>query len=178
MQYRRVFTLGGTLFFTVVTFDRQDIFTGENTVSILREAFREVLTQHPFQINAFVLLPNHLHTVWTLPEGDCNYPTRWRLIKSKFSRRWTKRPPVHSISRRKKGEQEVWQRRYWEHQIRDENDFIRHVEYIHFNPVRHELVESPGQWQFSSFHNYVRRGFYPPDWGADGNEMRVIGCME
>jgi putative transposase len=110
MQYRRAFTPGGTFFFTVVTFNRQDIFTGEDTVSILRNAFRNVVQQHPIRIDAFVLLPDHLHTIWTMPEGDSNYPTRWRLIKSMFSRGWAKRPPVRSISRRKKGEQAIWQR--------------------------------------------------------------------
>jgi putative transposase len=166
MEYRRVHSPGGTFFFTVLTFNRQTIFNHKNARTVLRDAFQHVRKNHPFTIDAIVLLPDHLHTIWTLPEDDGDYPTRWRLIKSYFTRNWKDRPIVQSASRIKKGEQAVWQRRYWEHQIRDEDDFIQHVEYIHYNPVKHELVSAPHLWSHSSFHDFVKRGVYEQDWGA------------
>jgi putative transposase len=142
-------------------------FTDEPCVSILREAFRYVLKNHPFHIEAIVILPDHIHTIWTLPEGDSDYPTRWRLLKSHFSHHFPngQHSPVSS-SRSRKGELEVWQRRYWEHQIRGEEDYARHVEYIHYNPVKHGLVQSVAEWPYSSFHRFVREGFYQEDWGT------------
>ena len=167
MQYRRARTKGGTYFFTVVTHKRNKILCQGNNVSLLREAFKHVMQEHPFTINAFVLLPDHLHCLWTLPCGDLDFSKRWRLIKSYFSRKcdgvYKHRP---SASRMKKKEQAVWQRRFWEHLIRGEQDFVRHVEYIHYNPVRHGLVNAPRNWEYSSFHRYLREGMYDVDWGA------------
>ena len=167
MQYSRTRTKGGTYFFTVVTYKRKKILTQSDNVSLLREAFRHVMEKHSFAIDAFVLLPDHLHCIWTLPNGDRDFSTRWRLIKSYFSKKCDDRhkntPPR---SRQNKKEQAVWQRRFWEHLIRDERDFVRHVEYIHYNPVRHGLVNAPRDWEYSSFHRYVREGMYDLDWGA------------
>jgi putative transposase len=125
------------------------------------------MTDHPFKIEAIVILPDHLHCLWTLPPGDEDFSTRWRLIKSYFSHRCTESDQGFvSASRRRKQEKAVWQRRFWEHQIRDEIDFARHVEYIHYNPVKHGLVKAPLDWAYSSFGRYVRTGYYPADWGA------------
>ena len=169
MKYRRARVEGGTYFFTVVTHRRRRFLCEPENVSHLREAFRYVMTRRPFKINAFVLLPDHLHCVWTLPVGDCNFSTRWRLVKSAFTRACDEayRGAV-SASRRRKGEQAVWQRRFWEHQIRDERDLIQHVEYIHYNPVKHGLVKAPKDWEYSSFHRYVSKGIYDQEWGSEG----------
>ncbi len=170
MQYRRSKTAGATYFFTVVTYQRQTLFDDPNMVELLRQSLRLVKQKHPFEIDAMVVLRDHLHCIWTLPQNDADFSMRWRLIKSNFSRHCSdlyKRQ--RNFSRVKKGEQAVWQRRFWEHQIRDERDFAQHVDYIHFNPVRHGLAEAPRDWLYSSFHRYVRDGCYPIDWGADGN---------
>ena len=167
MQYRRAKTPGATYFFTVVTYQRQTIFDDAQMVDLLRQCFRLVKQRHPFVIEAMVVLREHLHCLWTLPNDDADFSMRWRLIKSEFSRRCRddyKRN--RTVSRVRKGEQAVWQRRFWEHQIRDERDFANHVDYIHFNPVSHGLVAAPKDWLYSSFHRYVRDGCYPLDWGA------------
>jgi putative transposase len=168
MQYRRAKVPGATYFFTVVTYQRQRLFDAPEVVELLRESFRVVKQRHPFTIEAMVVLPDHLHCIWTLPQEDADFSMRWRLIKSEFSRRC---PEVYkrqrSASRVQKREQVVWQRRFWEHQIRDERDFARHVDYVHYNPVSHGLVKAPRDWEYSSFHRYVRDGCYPVDWGAN-----------
>ena len=129
-------------------------------------AFRETRRYHPFTTDAVVVLPDHLHAFWTLPEGDADFATRWRLIKSAFSRNLAAGEPI-SNSRATKGERGIWQRRYWEHTIRDENDFGRHVDYIHINSVKHGLATRVGDWPYSSFHRMVRLGVYPEDWAGD-----------
>jgi putative transposase len=167
MQYRRSTTQGATYFFTLVTHQRRPFLCHPPNISLLRETFRYVRAEHPFHIDAAVVLPDHLRCLWTLPDGDHDFSSRWRLIKSYFSHGCDpeyRLPP--SASRQKKREQAVWQRRFWEHQIRDEGDFIQHVEYIHYNPVKHGLVAAPQDWPYSSFHRYVRRGVYPADWGT------------
>ena len=167
MRYRRADIPGGTFFFTVVTFDRQPLFDTRG-VGLLRQALREVKRRHPFHIDAVVVLPDHIHTIWTLPPHDADFSTRWMLIKSGFSRRYAKLADVANsgASRLRRRERSVWQRRFWEHQIRDEQDYAAHVDYIHYNPVRHGLVSAPGDWPHSSFGRYVGLGVYPADWGA------------
>lgn len=144
MQYRRAKTPGATYFFTVVTYNRQHLFKTDEIIQLLRQAFHTVKQRYPFEIDAIVLLPDHLHCLWTLPDADADFSTRWRLIKTYFSRY---RPEDYkrqcSLARLKKKEQAIWQRRFWEHQIRDERDFRRHVDYIHYNPVSHQLVNAP-----------------------------------
>jgi putative transposase len=152
VYYRRDFTPGGTYFFTVVTAERRPLLAEPMTVTLLRGAFRTVLTHHPFRIDAIVVLPDHLHTIWTLPEGDSDYSRRWNRIKSLF----TAGCPAHlrsvpSATRISRREQAVWQRRFWEHRSRDDADFNHHVSYIHWNPVKHGLVQTPGEWAYSSF---------------------------
>lgn len=131
----------------------------------LRQIFRKVKSGHPFEIDAIVVLPEHLHYIWTLSPGDADYQTRWALIKAGFSRAI----PIgerRSISRIKRGERGIWQRRYWEHLIRDDQDFERHADYIHWNPVKHGWARRVGDWPYSSFHAYVRRGIYPMNWAG------------
>lgn len=167
MQYRRAKTPGASYFFTIVTHNRRPLLCEPENINLLREAFRYVMKKHPIKIDAIVILPDHLHCIWTLPEKDADFSTRWRLIKSYFSRQ------CHDYyqgkmnqSRQQKREKSIWQRRFWEHQIRDDRYFINHVEYIHYNPVKHELVKSPKDWQYSSFSRYVESGVYDAMWGA------------
>jgi putative transposase len=135
-------------------------------VDILREVMRNVKSAHPFPIDAMAILPDHLHALWTLPAGDCDHPMRWMLIKSGFSRRLRKGERL-TASPCAKGERGIWQRRYWEHLIRDERDFAHHMNYIHNNPVKHRYVNRVADWPHSSFHRHVRTGAIPADWGAD-----------
>lgn len=168
MQYRRAKTPGATYFFTLVTYQRQQIFHLPEAIDLLRQAVHQVKQKHPFTIEAMVVLPDHLHSIWTLPQDDADFSMRWRLIKTNFSRCYPDHlKPLRSLSRLHKGEQAVWQRRFWEHQIRDETDFAQHVDYIHYNPVRHQLVGAPKDWKYSSFHRYVANGMYVEDWGAN-----------
>ena len=165
-DYRRHRELGGTYFFTVAIAERRlDLLTRH--ISQLKEAFHLEQKIAPFSILALVILPDHLHTLWKLPPGDADYSNRWRRIKCSFSKNFPKNERV-SNSRMKKGERGLWQRRFWEHTIRDENDLYRHLDYIHFNPVKHEYVRQVVDWPYSTFHSYVKRGIYPRDWC--GNE--------
>ena len=172
-DYRRNFIAGGSFFFTVNLADRRlSLLTTH--IDALRAALRETRSRHPFTIDEIVVLPDHLHAVWTLPEGDADFAMRWRLIKSAFSRSLGSGGRV-SRSRAAKGERGIWQRRYWEHTIRDEDDFARHVDYVHINPVKHGLVARVRDWPSSSFHRMVRLGIYPEDWAgevpADGEDF-------
>ena len=134
-------------------------------IQLLRETVAKVKARHPFQIEAMVVLPDHLHAVWTLPAGDTRIGMRWGLIKSAFARRLP-RGELRSISRMLRGERGIWQRRYWDHLIRDEADLAAHCDYVHYNPVKHGLVSAAKEWPYSSFHRRVRDGLYPEDWGA------------
>ena len=134
-----------------------------------RESFHAIREDHPFDIIAIVLLPDHLHAVWELPRGDSDYSMRWRLIKSKFTRLWRDAAGSEGTitsSRQSKGERGIWQRRFYEHTCRDEEDVQRCMNYIHVNPLKHGLVERVRDWPWSSFHRYVRDGAYPIDWGS------------
>jgi len=164
-EYRRNFIVGGSFFFTVNLAERRLRLLTEH-IAELRAALRHVRRQHPFEIDAIVVLPDHLHAAWTLPQGDADFAMRWRLIKSAFSRSLPSNECI-SGSRVAKGERGIWQRRYWEHTIRDERDFARHVDYIHINPVKHGHVSRVVDWPYSSFHRMVRQGVYPPDWAGD-----------
>jgi putative transposase len=168
-DYRRWRVEGGTYFFTVVTHRRRQFLTSDISRASLREAFRRVRRRRPFKVVAIVLLPDHLHAIWELPRGDADYSTRWRQIKSLVTQALSGRigPAAGaSASRRRRGEQEIWQRRFYEHVCRDEGDLKRLVDYIHVNPVKHRLVARVRDWPWSSFHRYVRLGEYPPDWGG------------
>ena len=170
-NYRRNFIPGGSFFFTVNLADRRKRLLTAH-VALLRQAFRQVRQHHPFDIEAIVVLPDHLHAVWTLPESDADFALRWRLIKTTFSRGLPTGERI-SASRAGKGERGIWQRRYWEHTLRDEADFVRHVDYIHYNPVKHGHVTRVRDWPFSSFHRMVRLGVYPLDWAGDATDNAV-----
>jgi len=166
MKYRRAFIPGGSFFFTVATEKRRPVFASAESVEVLRMAFRVVRSTRPFEVDAMVVLPDHLHCIWTLPPGDADFATRWRLIKTWFTKHCDQalrsEPNRARIAKR---EQALWQHRYWEHLLRDEMDFARHVEYIHFNPVKHGYALSAMEWPYSSFRRYVETGAYPADWG-------------
>ncbi|WP_295445345.1 transposase [uncultured Thiodictyon sp.] len=164
-DYRRCRVPGGTYFFTLTLQERAASLLVDR-IDDLRNAFREVRTQHPFTIEAIVVLPAHLHCIWSLPDGDSDYSMRWRQIKSAFSRTIPKEERL-SASRRRKGERGIWQRRFWEHTIRDDRGYATRFDYIHYNPVKHGYVKRVKDWPFSSFHRYVRLGVYPEDWGGD-----------
>ncbi|MEN3111109.1 transposase [Uliginosibacterium paludis] len=162
--YRRNYIAGGTFFFTVALRDRRsDLLLRQ--ADLLKQAIAEIKAKRPFSIEAMVVMPEHLHAIWTLPEGDADYSGRWRAIKSGFVRALTKHGV--EVARNARGEAEVWQRRFWEHTLRDENDFNRHVDYIHYNPVKHGYVTSPASWPHSSIHRFIERGVITADWGAN-----------
>lgn len=150
MDYRRAYVNGGCYFFTVVLANRKSNLLIEK-IHLLRDCIRQVKTRHPFEINSIVILPDHIHTIWTLPENDSDYAKRWMLIKSSFSRALEKSEYINS-ARTKKRERGIWQRRFWEHVIRDEADYLGHIEYIHQNPIKHGLVQNAIDWQYSSIH--------------------------
>lgn len=164
MHYRRVYIEGGCYFFTVVTKKRRKIFFDDN-VKRLRAAFKSVMQKRPFVINAAVILPDHLHFIWTLPEHDSDYSTRWRLIKSVFTKQYPDKFTVQNANRKKKKQQEIWQYRGWEHCLCDELDIQRHIDYIHYNPVKHGLVKRASDWQYSSIHQYIKSGALDEHWG-------------
>jgi putative transposase len=147
----------------------------------LRWALLDVKKRFPFTIDAICLLPDHLHCIWTLPDGDANYSVRWKEIKRLFSKKCINivgTAELRSASREKRKEVMVWQRRFWEHTLRDEEDLQRHLDYIHYNPVKHGLVQRVKDWQWSSFHRYVRMGCYDADWGGDNVRYDPIACGE
>ncbi len=169
-DYRRAKTVGGTYFFTLVTYRRRRILTSQQCRQWLRDAIEKTRLKYPFGIDAWVLLPDHLHCVWTLPKEDEDFSTRWNLIKGRFSR--LARESLHrkewmSPSKTKHRESTIWQRRFWEHEIRNERDYQRHLDYIHYNPVKHGLVKRVCDWPHSTFARYVEKGVYPVDWGGE-----------
>ncbi len=165
-EYRRAYVKGGTYFFTVVTHQRLPLFRDEPATVLLMQCIETVRAEEPFAMDAYVVLPDHLHALWTLPAGDSDFSSRWRRIKARFSRSWTGvTVQDFSESLRAKGERGIWQRRFWEHAIRDQTDLRRHSDYVHYNPVKHGLVRSPSEWRHSTFSQFVEKGFYQPDWG-------------
>ena len=170
-EYRRPRIPGATWFFTVNLAQRQGNHLLLDHIDRLRQAIHRVKSAHPFAIDAIVVLPDHLHCIWTLPEGDSDNAIRWGLIKAGFSRGLAS-AKRRSESRLKRGERGIWQRRFWEHLIRDERDFRLHVDYIHWNPVKHGWSERAADWPHSSFHAYVERGIYAVEW-AGGPKARI-----
>jgi Transposase and inactivated derivatives len=164
-NYRRVWVPGGTYFFTVTLVDRHsDVLVRE--IVLLRQAITQCKRRHPFRIDAWVVLPDHMHCLWTLPPSEADFAKRWKVIKSYFSRRLPEGDP-RSFSQRRRGQRSLWQYRYWEHLIRDQDDYERHFDYIHINPVKHGLVAAVQDWPFSTFHRAVTDGVYPVDWAGD-----------
>lgn len=173
-NYRRSNIAGASYFFTANLADRSSALLFEQ-IALLRAAFKYVQARHPFTTDAIAVLPDHLHAIWTLPAGDSGFAMRWRLIKTVFSRSLP-HGEYRSASREAKGERGIWQRRYWEHLIRDDADFARHADYIHINPVKHGYVKQAAEWPHSSFHHYVRAGILPMDWA--GREAEAMGYGE
>ncbi len=167
-NYRRAFVPEGTWFFTVNLLQRHgnDLLLRE--IELLRQVVRRVRNKYSFHIDAWVVLPEHLHCVLTLPPGDSDFSLRWRLIKTGFSKALPKTGRLSSV-RKAAGERGIWQRHFWEHLIRDEIDYRRHVDYVHVNPLKHGHVERVQEWPYSTFHHYVERGIYPLDWCGDVN---------
>ena len=168
--FRRDRTPGATWFFTVVTRERAPWLGNARAVDALRGAIRATTATCPFKILAAVVLPDHIHMLWTLPEGDADYSRRWSLIK-----RFTGDALVPSEADSPRRERGLWQRRFWEHRIRDENDRDRHVDYIHYNPVRHGLAARAIDWPHSSIHRFIERGWVAPDWGCAPAPSRSFG---
>jgi putative transposase len=177
-NYRRAFRPGGTFFFTLVTYRRARFLCDDLARPLLHRAIDACRAVSPFRIDAFVLLPDHLHAIWTLPDGDASFSTRWARIKRSFTLSWTAAggwEGAISDSRRDNRRRGVWQRRFWEHVVLDETDLERHFNYIHYNPVKHGLARCPDAWRWSSFHRLVREGVYDPKWccGCDGTPVAV-----
>ena len=165
MSYRRVWYPGGTYFFTVNLQQRHNNALLVERIDLLRATVRTVKHSHPFDILAWVVLPDHLHCIWQLPAGDTDFALRWQLIKSRFSRGLPDNE-ICSSSRCKRRERGIWQRRYWEHLIRDDADFAAHMDYVHINPVKHGLVTRVADWPYSTFSRLVAQGVYPLDWAG------------
>ncbi|WP_047817265.1 REP-associated tyrosine transposase [Rhodopirellula islandica] len=172
--FRRMHLPGGTFYFTVVTYQRRPLFQSRLARTCLREALKEQWQSHPFNLFAICLLPNHLHCVWILPRGDSDYSARWQGIKRGFTQRYLDRGgkelPVTSAERRE-GRKGIWQPRFWEHTVRDEQDLERCVDYVHWNPRKHDLVSRVRDYPFSSFHRFVEEGLYELDWGGSDPEF-------
>jgi putative transposase len=168
-DYRRNFIPGGTYFFTIVTHERRPILTTDLGRACLRRVLSDEKKKRQFELVASVLLPDHLHAVWTLPHGDSDFSMRWSRIKSNFTRIYLQEGGVDGISnvsRQRHFERAIWQRRFWEHTCRDPDDLKRCVDYCHGNPVKHGLVSNVIEYPWSSFHRYVREGEYEPGWGG------------
>jgi len=165
-NYRRNRVPGGTYFFTVNLLERSNDLLVSH-VEVLRDCVRKVRAARPFHIDAWVVLPDHMHAIWTLPPEDTDYSARWKAIKIAFAKALPKTEYL-SPARSVKGERGIWQRRFWEHTIRNEHDYAAHVDYVHINPMKHGLVARVADWPYSSFHRWVQQGCYPQDWAGSG----------
>lgn len=178
-NYRRNFIPGGTYFFTMVTYNRKPIFKNNVAKKLFWHIYLEVQKQKPFKSEVFCLLPDHLHCIWTLPELDSFYSVRIKEIKRRFTYKYQQIYPLKQVqtpdSRKSKKEGLIWQRRFWEHTIRDSNEYNWYMNYIHWNPVKHRYVKSPADWEFTSFHRYVTNGVYPVDWikESEDNSLNI-----
>ena len=174
-DYLRYFLPGRMYFFTVVTYDRQPILTSDHGRKFLHDAVDTISAKRPFGLFATVLLPDHWHLIMQLPPGDANYSTRLKRVKEEFTRSWlsTGLPEAQvTAAQQKKGERGIWQPRFWEHTVEDEEDLERCVDYIHWNPRKHKLVERVRDWRWSSFQRFVEAGQYDIDWGGTEPEHR------
>lgn len=172
-DYKRAYVPGGSF---LVTHRRRRFLTQSDARTLLGNIIRECQQERPFDINAIVLLPDHLHAIWSLPHGDSDYSGRWGWIKKEFTKRWLESGGTEtaiSEARKREGRRGIWQPRFWEHTLEDEDDFERHFDYIHYNPVKHKLVKCPRDWEWSSFHRWVNYGAYPDHWACwdDGRDL-------
>jgi putative transposase len=176
-NYHRVFQPGGTFFFTVVTASRSQWLCSENARALLRTVLLECKERWPFDIDAIVLLPDHLHAIWRLPDSDSDYSRRWAWIKRTFSAHWLRDGGPEQLlteSKQRQRRRGVWQPRFWEHTIRDQKDYSAHLDYIHYNPVKHGLALCPHGWPHSSFHRWVQRDGYALDWQCCCGERKPM----
>ena len=171
-NYRPVLLPGGRYFFTVALADRSSRLLFEQ-INSLRSALRIARKARPFVMDAIVVLPDHLHCIWTLPNGDSDLATRWAHVKTMFARH-TESVNLLRASQTRRRERGIWQRRFWELLIRNDEDHRKHMDYIHFNPVKHGWAESPAQWPYSSFRHFVARGVYANDWGASSGNISMV----
>lgn len=180
-DYRRYYVPGGTYFFTVVAAQRAPLFASAEARELLGRIMREVRGRAPFDTVAIVLLPDHLHAIWTLPRDDAEYPDRWKAIKARFTAEWlrvggSEQPVSRGYQRqRRRG---VWQPRFIEHTIRDETDLLHHADYVHYNPVKHRHARRPWDWRWSSFRRYVESGDYARHWGAEDQPPPDFGGID
>ncbi len=175
-DYRRNYVPGGTYFFTVVTAGRRPVFASATAVALLRDAVRGQQRIRPFRIMAAVVLPDHLHMIWVLPAGDSDYSIRWSAIKAAFTKAWLESGGIEgpiTSSNRRDGRRGVWQSRFIEHTCRDPRDLNHHIDYIHYNPVKHGYVTRPSDWPYSSIHRFITDGTLPADWGALPASLRT-----
>lgn len=167
MQYRRLYQPGAQYFFTVVTYQRRPILTNADVLHTLKTAIKKVQQKYPFKINALVILPDHLHTIWQLPNNDSDFSMRWNQIKRYVSHHCQHYDNIEKTNNElRKRQSSIWQQRFWEHCIKNEEDFEKHFDYIHYNPVKHRYVSSVADWKYSTFHKYVHQGIYPKDWAG------------
>lgn len=174
-EYRRFKVSGGYYFFTVVTYQRLPILTGDSSRTLLHNAWQDTQIRFPFETIAICLLPDHLHCIWKLPENDANYSVRWKEIKRLFTKGYLQEigpGGVRNESRQKRGEAAIWQRRFWEHTLSDEIDLETHIDYIHYNPIKHGYVKKAADWPWSSFKRFVGKGIYDLEW-VGGQEGRL-----
>ena len=170
-EYRRSQIPGGTYFFTVALADRQSKLLTQH-IDLLRQSYARANELHPFKTIAICILPNHIHAIWQLPADDARFDLRWRIIKANFSR-YFEANIERSTSKAQKREKGIWQRRYWEHLIRDERDLNQHIDYVHANPVKHGHVTNAKDWPYSSFHRYVQEGVLPVDWMGSMDDAKI-----
>lgn len=182
-DYRRCYVPGGSYFFTVVTERRAGILASDVARDCLREAISHCRQNLPFRVDALVMLPDHVHSIWTMPTDDCDYSKRWGVIKKHFTQTWLALGGIEQsvtascLRYRRRG---VWQPRFWEHALRDEGDYQNHFDYLHFNPAKHGLVKNVVDWPYSSFHHWLSKGVYAADWGSrieDYAALEDIQCV-
>lgn len=175
-NWRRAHVPGGSFFFTVVTDRRRPLFADDNARRLLGNVIRGCQKQWPFDLHSIVLPPDHLHAIWCLPRGDDGYSLRWGWIKRQFTKHWLAAGGTETSvteGRQRDGRRGVWQPKFWEHTLENEEDFERHVDDIHYNPVKHGYVRCPKDWPSSSFHKWVQHGAYPPDWGCAEHAPKI-----
>jgi putative transposase len=173
-NYHRIWLPGRTWFFTVSLLERHENRLLTDYIEVLREAVRQTRKDHPFIIHAWVVLPEHLHCIIELPPGERNFSIIWRLIKTRFSRQ-IPATQWRNAARLRRGERAIWQRRFWDHLIRDQTDFHAHLDYVHFNPVKHGHVQQVADWPYSTFHRFVAQGVYPADWAGEAEDLPLEG---
>ena len=169
-NYLRNYVPGGSYFFTVVTENRAPILNNDIARNCLRAAFRHCLQDFPFHADALVMLPDHIHAIWTLPADDCDYSKRWGIIKKHFTQSWLNlngQEQQISLSKQRYRRRGVWQRRFWEHTLRDQQDYNRHFDYLHYNPIKHGCTLKLSDYPYSSFHRWVKQGVYTEQWGTE-----------